>query len=183
MNPINRRGITMIELLIVSSIAVTLMTINIGWIHQSMKHASEVTQRQHHHRSSMLLASELRADVRYSATISLSDEVLSIKNGEGGETKYSIEGNVIRRTSKTPSGPPARSDFIFSDHATIKWDSSAMPKQIGLLIKRITPTKRSEEPEKDTSTSVGIVDVDLRVGPVWDTVRRFGPGDRLEDSQ
>ena len=55
----NRRGTSLVEMVVVISVSSALMVVAVGWIHQSLKLGSIMDQRQEHHQSVLRLARQL----------------------------------------------------------------------------------------------------------------------------
>lgn len=166
-----QRGYTLIELLLVMSVAVVLMLVNVGLIHQTMKFASQSNQQQHHHRNLTRLAWEFRDDVRECTSLSMDGSDRLILAGSDGITSvsYSI-GEASLDVERSSNGSTfKRESFRLDPKADIYFDESELPDWISLVVARqkygdaATSRNRSGNQPGDRDSSA--VDLHVRASP------------------
>ena len=162
------QGFTLIELIVVISVTSTLATVNVGWIYQTFKFASQMRQRQSHYTNMNRLAVKFRDEVRSSDTIKLEDEDnLVLRFGDGSFVRYmisnsqeSVELNVEKWQDDSVV---ARERFTLMQGTQLRLETTEMPDAISLIVAR-----NSGIEDKDQSTE--IVDLQVRVRPGrWST--------------
>lgn len=165
-----RRGFSMIEMMVAISVTGVLTVVAASWMHQSLKFASAMKQRQRVHQTLLRLASELRDDVRQSEALSMEgDDRLVIHRADGKRIIYSIATDTITVEHPGAGQPPIQNQFVLSTAATAIWDTSEMPDWISLIVIRgregvpTMPPDRDEPSAADSSS--GPIDLHVRVGP------------------
>ena len=132
-----RRGFTLIQLLLTMSVAVVIMMVNVGWIHQTMKFASRMDQRQQTHQTLTRLAWDLRDDVHHSSSLSMDGEDrLVLELNDGTVVTYSISGTSLDLERNRDDETIQREAFIVSPDSQIDWDTSELPDWISLIVTR-----------------------------------------------
>ena len=102
------QGYSLIELMMVISVATVIMGVNVGWIHQTMKFASSMKQRQRHHQNLTRLAWELRDDVWQSDSMKVNgDSELLLDWNDGTQVSYKISNTslVVEKREELADGP------------------------------------------------------------------------------
>lgn len=166
-----RRGYTLIELLFMISIAVILLSVNVGWIHQTMKFSSKMTQRQRHHQNLTRLAWELRDDVRQSQSLAMQDEnCLVLRMNDDTNIDYKISGHSIEMERRTGETTIRRERYELSPNSIASWDVSELPDWVSLIVKR-GREGLAEDPDRSArDNEVTAVDLHVRVSPNrWST--------------
>jgi prepilin-type N-terminal cleavage/methylation domain-containing protein len=164
------RGFTLMELLIVMSIASVLLLVTIGWIHQSMKYASVIKQRQRNHINLTRLAWALRDDVRECQFMSMADENRLVLTSGETQISYTISDSslMVEKKFGKEAQPMIREAYELPASSTIDWDTSEMPDWITLVVYRGGPggpdLDNSLSLEPSTSSSqASTMPVDLHV--------------------
>jgi prepilin-type N-terminal cleavage/methylation domain-containing protein len=133
----HRRAYTLIEIMVTMSIGTVVMMVAAGWIHQSMKTASIMRQRERQHQSLLSLAASLRDHVRRSESMVLKDDrELQVRMTNDEQVIFQIsEASVHMR--RTRDGEVTQSEtFRLSDQCRAIWDRSEMPNWITLMVRR-----------------------------------------------
>lgn len=156
----NTRGYIMLDLLIVSSITVLLLSLCSIWIYHAMRYSTKVHDRDVHFRSVQRVGMELREIVRSSSGIELSGGVMSLTDSAGGETRFEIDGNWLR--GSTINGQSVvRNDFEFAPNARLTFNGDELPGWVTLEIRRdfsqLTVAKKMDSDQR--------LDAAIRVGP------------------
>ena len=165
-----RHGYSLIELLLTMSVAVVIMMVNIGWIHQTMKFSSVMEQRQQTHQNLTRLAWELRDDVHHSSSLSMDgDDRLVLEQNDGTIATYSISGASLNLEKRREDDTIQRETFVLSPNSQVDWDTSELPDWISLVVARAPEgiaKRRSGETELRSDTrGTMAVDLHVRVSP------------------
>ena len=165
-----RRGFSLMELMVVMSVAAVLMVVNVGWLHQSMKHASTIKQRQRHHQNLTRLAWALRDDVRRSDSMSFDgDEQLLLDWKDGTQVRYVISDTSLlmeKRESKAAEATVlGREVFKLAPGSTIRWDVAEMPEWVSLVVERAhkSVSQLPNDSGNSQSFETGSVPIDFHV--------------------
>lgn len=184
------RGYTLIELLLVMSVAVVLMMVNVGWIHQTMKFSSLMKQRQRHHQNLTRLSRDLRDDVRNSKTISMDGENrLVLKLNDDAIVAYAISATSVEVERLNNETMIARESFELAPESNAYWDTSEMPDWISLVVARGRDGLAGQTATESNPTTIamnqGAADLHVRVRPNrWDTsLAKLGPDENEEGSK
>jgi prepilin-type N-terminal cleavage/methylation domain-containing protein len=165
-----RPGYSLMELMMVMSVAAVLMVVNVGWIHQTMKFASSMTQRQRHHQNLTRLAWALRDDVRQSDSMSIDGDkqlLLDWKNGTQLRHTISNTSLVIEKRAPEVTEAPVimREVFKLAPGSTIRWDASELPEWISLVVYRANQiaAELPQDGDETRSLETGSVPIDFHV--------------------
>lgn len=165
-----RRGFSLMELVLVMSVGAVLMVVNVGWLHQSMKYASSIKQRQRHHQSLTRLAWALRDDVRSCDSMSFDgDEQLLLDWIDGAQVRYAISDHSLilekRKSTAANATVVGREVFKLAPGSTIRWDASEMPEWVSLVVDRANQGFSDFPKDGDESNSLeaGSVPIDFHV--------------------
>ena len=160
-----RNGYTLIQLLLVMSVAVVLMTVNVGWIHQTMKFSSVMKQRQQHHWNLTRIAWELRDDVRSSESISMDgDQQLVIEGNDGEKKIYAISKDSLTIEILDNESAIKRETLALAPNSIAYWDNSELPDWISLVVER-GPQVLANQTSAETRSKDSAVDLHVRVSP------------------
>ncbi|MEZ6088592.1 MAG: hypothetical protein R3C05_11305 [Pirellulaceae bacterium] len=163
----DRSGVSMLEIIVVVSVTATLMTLCVSWIHQSMKFASKMRDRQHAHQSLLRLSRELRDDVNLGKTLSMKDgQSLQIANSDSETIVYTIEGSVVLKTVFREREATKSERFELIPGSVAIWRSDAMPDTVSLTVRQPSPlqtTHRSatDETPTDPASATSSASVDF----------------------
>jgi prepilin-type N-terminal cleavage/methylation domain-containing protein len=179
-----RRGYSLIELLLVMSVAVVIMLVNVGWIHQTMKFSSLMDQRQQHHQNLTRLAWELRDDVHHSNSLAMDgDDRLVLARNDGTSVTYTISAaslDLTRRRDNTIQ----RETFGLTSNSQVYWDTSELPDWISLIVARgpegLAKRRSGESELRYEARDSTAVDLHVRVSPNrWNTT----PVEKVADEE
>ncbi|MCC9657089.1 PulJ/GspJ family protein [Rhodopirellula halodulae] len=148
-----REGHSLVELLIVMSVLSSLITISIGWIHQSMKLSKQMQSRASHQNNLSRLSRMFREDVRFAADASIQGNTLSLNSGN---VLYEAKDSLIQRTEQISTRTKRTDVFEVAPGSLVKWLRSDMSNSITLQIQRSsnTPlTSRHPAPSTDQSSN------------------------------
>ena len=169
-----RNGYSLLELLLVMSALSVLMVINLGWLHQSMKFSSSMTQNQRHHQALTRLAWMLRDDVRECKTMSINGQQLLLNCKNGNQVQYTItKTGSVQVKKKALSSPTSsntiREEFKLHPGSNIRWDASELPDWISLIVYRAnrgnTGSAKTEARSSDEFSDSVPIDLHVRVAP------------------
>lgn len=134
----NRRGFSLVETLIATSVSCSLLLVSIGWIHQSFRLGQTVKQKQQHHQQLLRLGDRFRQDVRLCEHISPdADGRLVFHDQHRGDVTYEVDDSMILRTHSSASDETVhRERYMFSKGSEIRWEETELPNWITLEIRR-----------------------------------------------
>ena len=170
-----QRGYTLIELLLVMSIAVVLMMVNVGWIHQTMKFSSRMDQRQRHHQNLKRLAWELRDDVHQSESLAMDgDNRLVLTQNDGVELTYTISATSVDAERRSNETIIRRETYDLAPNSKVEWETAEVPNWITLIVTRgregLAEQKLKKPLDPASARDSPVVDLHVRVGPNrWNT--------------
>lgn len=132
-----RSGVSMLEIMVVTSVATTLMAICVGWIHRSMTFASSIQDREQMHQSLLRLSRELRDDVNAATALSTKDaKSLQMEYAEGLAIVYAIDGSALSKTVRR-NGEVVKSErFRLTVDSIIGWNFESLPESVSLVVRR-----------------------------------------------
>jgi prepilin-type N-terminal cleavage/methylation domain-containing protein len=160
---LSRHGFSLIELMVSISVTGVLMMVAVGWIHQTMKCASLIKQRQRHHQNLTLLGGSLRSQVRECKSLAMDGaDRLTLAWEDGTKASYTITGNRVdfEKTQPQINGDEpriTREVFKLSARSTAAWNVAEMPNWISLVVSR----RNEQNPSNDPTP----VDLHVRVAP------------------
>lgn len=189
-----RDGYSLIELMMVISVAAVLMMVNVGWMHQSMKFASSMTQRHRHHQNLTRLGWAFRDDVWQSESISVVDDNRLVLNWQNGtEASYTISDTslVVEKQEQLAEGPRTKREvFELASGSIIRWETAELPDWISLTVFRENKGAPGVAPDRNQSESLKPnavpIDFHIRVGPkrrAWQAVLSDRTDVENEDSK
>lgn len=162
----NRRGYSLIELMVSISVTGVLLVVTAGWIHQTMKCSSRIKQRQRHHQNMTRLSGNFRDHVHECETIAMDGvDRLALTWEDGTRATYTITNNTLQFEKNEPpttSDEPRtkREKYVLSPNSTVEWDTSEMPGWISLIVSR----RREVSASNNLDHSMP-VDLHVRVAP------------------
>jgi prepilin-type N-terminal cleavage/methylation domain-containing protein len=137
--PRRKDGYTLVEIIAVMTLLSFIMSVAVAWIIQTMRFDSAIQRRLSHHGTMLRLDEQLRNDIRHGQAMSIGDEdQLIISVGDGRSVTYQISEHRIDREQLDGRSVGRRESFrLMGDHSA-RWDKSAMPESIGLIVRRST---------------------------------------------
>jgi len=156
-----RSGSTLMETMIVLTVASSVVMLAIGWIHQSFRLAGVIRNHDRHHQSVMRLSREFRDDAHVALSATLEGERLRLEMQDEEAVVYTIETEsaTVRRTrlKLNEEQPLSRESFALQEFSEIKFDGSESPDWVSLTViradirkrlpaKTIPPRKSSDRP-------------------------------------
>lgn len=129
------RGYLLIELMVVMTMTMVILSLSSVWVYKTMLYSSNVAQRDSHARNISRISRQLRTDARDAVSVTANDNLLSIKTSDGMTIEYSIDGSTISRKFVQESGTH-QDRFEFATNAKLKWDDSQAPESVALNIVR-----------------------------------------------
>ena len=129
-----QRGYIMLDLLIVMSLTVLILSTTSVWLYKTIRYTNEVAQRDSHARNISRISLQLRSDARDASSVSADADTLTIINKKNS-IEYQIDANSIHR--KMTGGDKAHhDDFTFVDNAKLVWTEADSSKSAALEIRR-----------------------------------------------
>ncbi|MEM6473023.1 MAG: prepilin-type N-terminal cleavage/methylation domain-containing protein [Planctomycetota bacterium] len=150
----NRRSAhTLIELMIVMSIAVVIMGLASQWIHESLSAASRMRSRASRHKTLIQLSRDLRDAVHAGESLKVDENELLIETNGRSRTTFRIAADQIIAT-RSFGQAVSQEAYALADDQLARWDTSELPEQITLEIFR-TPSKWDRPESSSVEPSVG----------------------------
>lgn len=144
----NRRGFSLVETLIATSVSSSLLLVSVAWIHQSFKLGQTVKQKQQHHQQLLRLGDRFRQDVRLCERVLLdADGHLVLYDPQRGDVVYEVDESTVLRTHHPSTDQLRHHDrYKLSQGSDIRWDESELPQWLTLVIRRSPGTVQSIAP-------------------------------------
>ena len=128
------RGYIMLDLLIVMSLTVLILSTTSVWLYKTIRYTTEVAQRDSHAPNISRISLQLRSDARDASSVSTDADTLTITKEETS-IEYQIDANSIHR--KVTGGDKIHhDDFTFVDNAKLVWTETDNSKSAALEIAR-----------------------------------------------
>jgi hypothetical protein len=148
----------MIDLMIVMTLTIMLLSMCSIWVHKTMQYASNISQRESHSQNISRIGRRLRIDTMQADSIDLSGETIRI-NCPSHVAEFTIESNtIIRKSTKKETTQLDR--FTFANNATLEWNRSDWPSWILLEIGRdyseLSVDKNAPGSKLDAQIRIGV---------------------------
>lgn len=151
-----RRGYLMLDLIIVMSLTVVVMSTSSIWLYKTMQYSSSVHQRDLHARNISRISRQLRTDASDADSLSIEAKTLTFSMAKT-EIEYSIDNNKIHRTM-TGGKQTHHDDFAFADNVLLTWSNDEGSGSASLEIRRDfsakSPSKNVKSKRFDAVISV-----------------------------
>lgn len=116
----NHRGYLMLDLIIVMTLTVVILSITSVWLYKTIRYTAEVSQRDSHARNISRISRQLRTDARSASSISVESDKLTITTRSETSIQYEIGEHSIHR--KESGGEKVHHDgFTFVDNSKLVW--------------------------------------------------------------
>ena len=130
-----RKGSTLVELVLSMSAGSAVMLLAIGLVHQTMTLTERSRHRADNHRTLDQLAQHFRRDVRMALEIdATSEEDLLITNPDGSSVSYTSLNHSVVRQRKHASTGNENERFILGDVSTASFQRISNPERISLTV-------------------------------------------------
>ena len=141
----------MVEAMCSITVSAVLLVVCVGWIHQTLKYSSRVTEMKRLDESLNRLSYSLRNDVRSCESMELDRGTLTLSCLGGKLITYSIDGNDLQVETKASDSKVKQEQYALPDRAIVRWDESEMPDFIGLIVSRQLdiPKRKTEKTNSD----------------------------------
>lgn len=153
------RGYMMLDLMIVMTLTIMLLSMCSIWIHKTMLYASTISQRASHTQNISRLSRQLRIDTMLANSIDIKNETISINRLENGVVQFTIDSNAVIRKS-TQNEATQVDKFTFAKNAKLTWNHSEWPSWMLLDIHRdfsaLSVDKRASESRLDSQIRIGV---------------------------
>ncbi|KLU03368.1 putative transmembrane protein [Rhodopirellula islandica] len=152
-----RHAHSLVELMIVLSVLSSLITVSVGWIHQSMKLSKQMHSRQAHQTNLTRLTRMIRDDARAASEASVDGSKLTLASLN---VVYQVNGPIIQRTEQIDASTTRTDVFELQPGSRVIWNDTELPQAITLQIKRssgtpipsrLPQTNESNSPNSDTT--------------------------------
>lgn len=170
-----RHAHSLVELMIVLSLLSSLITVSIGWIHQSMKLSKQMNSRQAHQTNLTRLTRMIRDDARTANDASVNGQTLELPSLQ---VVYQVDGPVIQRTEQIDASTTRTDVFELQPGSRVIWNDTELPKAITLQIKRSSgtpiPSRLPQTNDSNTANSDTTDRNDLHLRMELNRYARFG---------
>ncbi len=130
-----------------------LLSIAMGWIHQSLKLGTSIRDRQSHHRSVLRLASQLRDDIHHSEQVALvGREVFLLRVNETTQVTYEVDESVVTRVTVRNQETLNRESYECMPGTVIRWMHDDSLGQAGVTVYRAVGHALKKSTEDSLST-------------------------------
>ena len=130
-----RKGTTLVELVLSMSAGSAVMLLAISLVHQTMILTEKSRHRADNHRTLDQLAQNFRRDVHIAAEVdATSDETLLIKNWDGSTVSYTSQNHSVVRQRKHAASINMNERFILGDESTVSFRRMPNPERISLIV-------------------------------------------------
>jgi len=130
-----RRGYLMLDLLIVMTLTIVVLSTSSIWLYKTMQYSSTVKQRDIHARNISRISRQLRTDASDAESISVQAKTLTLSTASKTKIEYTIDDNAIHR-KMTGGEQTHHDDFAFIDNATLTWRKDDGTDSASLEIRR-----------------------------------------------
>ena len=155
MNRRFKRGYLMLDLLIVMSLMIMILSTTSVWLYKTIRYNNDVAQRDSHARNISRISRQLRIDAREANSISAQANTLTITT-EKASIEYQIDANSIHR--EVSGGEKThRDDFKFVDNAKLVWTEADDSSSASLEIRRDFSDMSAEKTQRSGGLDIRIV--------------------------
>ncbi|TWT95031.1 hypothetical protein [Neorhodopirellula pilleata] len=118
-----RRGTSLVETIIMMTIASSLFLMATVWIHQSFTLSSKMRENSRHHDQLMRLSRQFRDDVHRTTSVESKSDTELILVSDDLRIEYGIDGSDVTRLEPGVEGDslPSRERFRFKDGSEWNW--------------------------------------------------------------
>ena len=134
-SPTRRRGYLMLDLLVVMSLIVIVLSTSSIWLYKTMQYSSTVKQRDLHARNISRIGRQMRMDAFDANSISVQAKTLTLTTATSTKIEYLIDNNAIHRTM-TGGKQTHHDDFTFAENANLIWSDDGDSDSVSLEIRR-----------------------------------------------
>ncbi len=134
----NRRGFTLVEMIVTISTASVLLTLATGVVHRMMRFESMSRQRASVHRTAVRLSHDFRHDVHQAEGFEVSDSpdqppTIRLMLPDGGDATYQVAGQRVLREQQLDDERVAREIYDFPADYQVMFSQST-PRLAGLTV-------------------------------------------------
>jgi prepilin-type N-terminal cleavage/methylation domain-containing protein len=134
-----RRGVSLVELLVVMSLSSMLLTTSAVVLHRMMHSHGKTRHFLDASRSALRLAAQFRSDVHRAQEVTTDnlppDIVLRLQLGESDVVQYSHVGGLVRRTQLVREEVISREEYAFPAGSQLAIREQMSPRLLSLSIK------------------------------------------------
>lgn len=131
----DRRGYSLLELIVVMLVSVVVMGTAVGLIHQSMRAASVFRERSKEHDLMVRLSRTLRDEVAAGVSMQREGQTLSVKQNSA-TANFEIQESLVLLRRQHENGTESQELFALPAGVNAKWDESQMPERIALTLRK-----------------------------------------------
>jgi hypothetical protein len=133
-----RRGVSLVEILIVMSAITVVISLSGKIMHQMMHAHSRAQRMMQGERTALRLSAQLRRDVHRAEEVQIAGEVpqqtITLRGPELGEVQYRAEGETVLRSGGKPGAMAARESFVFPGRIHVAWEQLAGPARLRVQV-------------------------------------------------
>lgn len=161
-----RRGISLIQLILLMPLVLTLLLMATTWIHQTMTFSSAIKKRQSQHLNLTRLASQFRRDVQQCQSITaVNGQQLRLQNANATEIQYTIDKQSVQFQLTSDGKLIQQDQFRLALGSDAAFHTSELPKWISLVVTRSPHINRRPSPEKTQMDDPTITELHVRSSP------------------
>lgn len=157
------RGYLMLDLIIVLSLIVVVLSVTSIWVYKTMRYSSEVRQRDTHARNISRLSHQVRTDSNDAKSIVIDGATLKFGTADGDSIEYTIKANRIHRTASTSGDSQKHQDYFeFAANAVPQLRTMAgglISLDIERNLSALTPSKSAEAKKLDVQIQIPRIEV------------------------
>jgi len=144
----SRRGVSLVELLIVLSATTAVIGLSGKLMHQMMHAQSRANAMQQGERSALRLSAQFRGDVHRAREASVAGEAgnmaVTLLGSDAGEIQYRLEGEaVVRTVADDEKGQTAREVYRFPGAVELSFEPLEGPPRLRLRLEPPTLVVRT----------------------------------------
>jgi len=161
-----RRGVSLVELLVVMSAATVILTLSTGLIHRIMHAQSKARVLADGERTTLRLGDRFRRDVHQATHVTVDKSQLAdgsflrLHLADGSTLEYRREATTIRRVQRDGSSTIAQDEFSFGEGFEVEVNGeNGRVVVLSITSRRLRTNDAVDQPERITNA----IPVDLQV--------------------
>ncbi|EMI21894.1 putative secreted protein [Rhodopirellula maiorica SM1] len=151
-----RKGHTLIELVVSMAAGSTLMTLAMGLVHQTMTMSRVSNERAKHDRDSQRLVEQFRWDVHHSDDVHRSADLFIVETTDGRRVAYQSDANEVTRSEYRDGNTVRRENYALAESYTATLTANQTQQRATLEISFVSnQTRYADRLERQITAAVG----------------------------